>query len=91
MDFTLQQLFDGEIFPAEQYYPKIEKIKKIREEHNNNNQEFLKELNSLNPALVDKFHNILEDQMDTAPFECFQMFADGFRLGAKIVIEVFSE
>lgn len=91
MDAILQQLFDGQLYPAEQYYPQLEAVKKIRERNYKNYEEFIEKLKSINPALEKQFQNILEEQLDTAPFEMYQMFADGFRLGAKLIIETFYE
>lgn len=91
MDAVLQQLFDGKLYPSEEYYPKIEAVKEIRERNYKNYEKFTKQLELLNPALVEQFQNILDEQLDTAPFETYQMFVDGFRLGAKIIVEIFNE
>lgn len=91
MDAILRQLFDGKLYPSEQYYPEIEAVKKIRERNHKNYEDFIKQLELLNPALVEQFENILDEQLDTAPFETYQMFADGFRLGARLIVEIFNK
>lgn len=88
MDKTLLALYDGELFPAEQYLPTLEKYKVLKENQKQHYKEFIEKLGS---PLDEEFMRIMDEQRDTVPLEFSQMFIDGFRLGAKIVIEVFDD
>lgn len=46
-------------------------------------------INKIGSPLDEDFVRIMDEQLDTLPFELSEMFIDGFRLGAKIMIEVF--
>lgn len=73
MNTILQQLYNGEICLIEQYRPILEEYKAIRKKHMDNYKDFIK---------------IMDEQFETAPLDFFQMFSDGFKLGAKMMIEV---
>ena len=91
MRTILQQLYDGDVFPAEQFYPKTEQYKVIRKQHFNRYQEFNAKLETIDPALSNEFVQIMDEQLDTVPIEFSEMFIEGFRLGAKIVVEVYAK
>ena len=38
-----------------------------------------------------RFVEIMDEQLDTIPYEISNMFIDGFRLGARMMIEVFED
>lgn len=85
MSTLLQQLYNGEIFPAEQYRPFLEEYKVMRKKQIENYDSFIQKLGS---PLDKEFIKIMDEQLDTIPFDFFQMFSDGFKLGAKMMIEV---
>lgn len=85
MSTLLQQLYNGEIYPAEQYLPYLEEYKAMRRKHIENCDDFLKKIGS---PLDKEFLKIMEEELDTLPLDFFQMFSDGFKLGAKLMIEV---
>lgn len=85
MNKTLQALYNGEIFPAEQYRPMIEE-NVLRKKHQQHYEDFIQKLN--NP-LEKEFENIMNEQIDILSLEFSQAFTDGFRLGAKIIIEIY--
>lgn len=91
MDKILQQLYNGEIYPAEQFRPMLDEYKELREKQYQNYEDFTKELEQLQPPLHKRFIKIMDEQLDTVPLELSQMFIDGFRLGAKMMIEVFED
>ena len=84
-----EQLYDGEIFPAEQYSPKEREYRKIYREHYNHYEDFIETLSRLEPPLDKRFVEIMDEQLDEIPYEFSEMFIDGFRLGVKIMAEVF--
>ena len=85
----LQQLYNGEIFPAEQYAPKSEEYRKIHQGNYNHYEDFIELLVKLEPPLDKRFIKIMDEQLDVIPFEFSEMFIDGFKLGAKMMAEVF--
>lgn len=88
MKNILRALYDGEISPAEQYQPMIEDYKIIRKKQYEQYTEFIKKLGS---PLDKEFELIMDEQLETLPLELSQMFIDGFRLGAKMIIEVYED
>ncbi len=89
MKSVLSALYDGEIFPAEQYSPKTEEYRKLTEKHIHHYNDFIEILEKLNPPLDKQFIEIMDEQLDVIPTEFSEMFIDGFRLGTRIMIEVF--
>lgn len=86
MNTILQQLYNGEICLSEQYSPVLEEYKAIRKRHMENYKGFIEKLGS---PLDEEFIKIIDEQFETVPFDFFQMFSDGFKLGAKMMIEIF--
>lgn len=91
MKNILEQLYNGEIRPAEQYSPKNEDYRKRRRENYTNYADFIELLGKLNPPLDNRFIEIMDEQLNTFPYENSAMFIDGFRLGVKIMAEVFKQ
>ena len=89
MRVILQQLFDGDICPAEQFYPKTKEYKAMRKKHCIHCENFIKKLEALKPSLSKEFIQIMDEQLDIVSFEFSDMFIEGFRLGARIVIEIY--
>jgi hypothetical protein len=86
MDKILQALYDGKIFPAEHYHPMTKEYITLWKKHYQNYEDFVKKLGS---PLGKEFTRIMDEQIDTIPLELSEMFIDGFRLGARMMIEVF--
>ena len=55
MKNILEQLYDGEIFPAEQYFPKEKEYRKKYQEHYNHYEDFIEILSKLEPPLDKRF------------------------------------
>ena len=91
MDKILQQLYNGEISPVEQYRPLMKEYQELRKKQYTHYVDFEKELERLQPPLHERFIKIMDEQLTTVPLELSQMFIDGFRLGAKMMIEVFED
>ena len=51
--------------------------------------DFIEVLAKLEPPLDKRFVKIMDEQLDVIPFEFSEMFIDGFKLGAKMMAEVF--
>ena len=86
---VLEQLYDGEIFPAEQYVPRSEEYRKIHQRNYSRYEDFIELLSKLKPPLDKRFIEIMDEQLDVIPYEFSEIFIDGFRLGAKMMAEVF--
>ena len=52
---------------------------------------FVKQLKVLEPPLDKRFVEIMDEQLDTLPLEMPEMFIDGFRLGARMMIEIYQK
>lgn len=88
MDKILQDLYNGEIYPAEQYLPLLDEYKILRKKQYTHYEDFIKKIGS---PLDKEFEQIMDEQLDTLPLELSEMFIDGFRLGARMMIEVFED
>ena len=88
MDKILQALYGGEIYPAEQFRPMLEQYIALRKKQYQNYEDFIKRLGS---PLDEEFIRIMDGQLDAVPLELSEMFIDGFRLGARMMIEVFED
>ena len=85
-DKILLDLYYGNIVPAEQYQPLIEEFSALREKHYQHYDEFMEKLDS---PLKKEFKSIMDEQLESLPFDFSQAFIDGFRLGAKMMMEIF--
>ena len=50
--------------------------------------DFMKKLDS---PLDKEFESIMDEQLETLPYDFSQSFIDGFRLGAKIMLEIYMD
>lgn len=85
MNTILQQLYNGEICLTEQYSTVLEEYKSISKRHMEDYKGFIEKLGS---PLDREFVRIMDEQFEMLPFDFFQMFSDGFKLGVKMMIEV---
>lgn len=88
MKTILQQLYDGNLCPANQFHPKIKEYQAIQKKHYHRYKKFNKKLKKLSPALHEQFITIIDEQSSEIPFETYDAFIDGFKLGAKMMMEV---
>ena len=89
MKSILSELYEGKIFPAEQYSPRSEEYRQIHQSHYKHYENFIETLSKLEPPLDKQFIKIMDEQLDVIPYEFSEMFIDGFRLGARIMIDIF--
>lgn len=59
--------------------------------HYHHYEDFIEVLAKLEPPLDKRFIKIMDEQPDVIPFEFSEMFIDGFKLGAKMMAEVFRD
>lgn len=88
MKSILQQLYDGELYPAEQLCSQLEEYREKRGQYSSNYENFLQKLSSMNPQLGEQFSQIIEEQMELIPYEGSELFINGFRMGAKMMLEI---
>ncbi|MFR0077482.1 MAG: DUF6809 family protein [Blautia sp.] len=91
MKNVLLRLYEGEISPAEQLSPKMREYREIRQRHYRHYEDFIEELRALDPPLDMIFIQIMDEQLETVPCDFSQSFVEGFRLGARMMIEVYQE
>ena len=91
MKSVLEQLYDGEFYPAEQVNVRTEGYQQMRREHYSHYEDFIEQLKTLNPPLDERFIEIMDEQLDALPLETAETFIFGFRLGAKIILEVLED
>lgn len=91
MKSILLRLYDGEIFPAEQFNLKTEEYRSMSQTHYQHYEDFIEQLKSLEPPLHEKFIHIMDEQIEEVPLKLSETFLEGFRLGARIMIEVYQD
>ena len=89
MKRILLRLYDGEICHEEKCNLKTEEYRSMRQAHYQHYEDFIEQLKSLDPPLHKKFIHIMDEQLDEVPLELSGTFLEGFRLGARIMIEVY--
>lgn len=65
--------------------PDIGRISSNKKKHMDHYKSFIEKLGS---PLDKEFIKIMDEQFETVPLDFFQMFSDGFKLGAKMMIDV---
>ena len=88
MESILQQLYEGKLSPLENYRPRIEAHKEARRKNLEAREDFKRELREADPALYEKFLRVVEAEGDCLAFETCEMFMDGFKLGAGMMLEI---
>lgn len=88
MEALLQRLYHGQLAPAEQYRPRQEEHRQLLEQFYRRYEGFTKELEGIDPSLGKRFTQIMDEQFEAIPLEESEIFIDGFRLGAGMMIEV---
>ncbi|XBX07575.1 hypothetical protein QMP26_05260 [Enterocloster clostridioformis] len=88
MKSILQQLYDGEIAPGEQFKPHLEEY---REKWNKISKAELVFTEKLTKQQEQEFDALMDEHTLLMPLEMSQVFMDGFKLGARMMCEVFSK
>ena len=86
MKSILQQLYDGEIAPSEQFKPYLEEYNEKWNKICKAESAFIEKLTEQQEK---EFDNLMEEHVLLMPLELAQVFTDGFKLGAQIMCEVF--
>ena len=91
MSSLLEDLYYGRISPEDQFTPKFAEYQALRQEHGKHYTEFVNKLKSYNCGLEKQFLEILDEQADAIPIETAEMFIRGFRMGAKMMLEILTD
>lgn len=84
-DKILQDLYHGRISPIDQYGPLIEEFSTLQKKYYRHYDAFIEKVGS---PLDKEFESILDEQLEMLPFDFSQTFIDGFRLGARMMLEI---
>ena len=81
---VLEQLYE-DIILSEEYNKVLEEQDAIRKKQMEHYKSFIEKLSS---PLDQEFIDIMDEQLETVPFDFYHMFSEGFKLGAKMMIEI---
>ena len=84
----LQELYECKIYPSEQYAPMTEQYKNLKKQHQKHYTDFKSKLDS---SLAEEFDTILDEKSSAITMELTEMFIYGFKLGAKMMIEILQQ
>lgn len=87
-DKILLDLYYGRISPADHYQPLIEEFCTLQRRHHQHYDEFVEKLGS---PLNKEFESIMDEQLEMLPYDFSQTFIDGFRLGARMMMEILGD
>ena len=82
----LQQLYNGEIYPAEQIVPKNPRYRELCRQLGEEKQHLREQLSASDRERFDAMENLSQEIENLYSYEDFSC---GFRLGAGLVIEAF--
>ena len=88
MKRILEQIYNGEIYPAEQIVPHSAAYQEAVERYNQHCDDFLKQLDDRGGTLKQAFDRLLDEAAATDAFECYDHFECGFLMGAQLMLEV---
>lgn len=88
MQELIEKLYNGEIYPAEKINPLLQDYKNKWHISSELKEKFEK---SLPEELKSDFETILLGELELTTFEMTQAFVDGYKLGAKFLIEILAE
>lgn len=87
MASILEQLYKGDLYPYSKFNTTVKDFKLHRDKAFHSYSEFH---NKLPKELKEEFEALIDDHLDLLPYELQQNFIDGFCMGARIIIQVFT-
>lgn len=81
---VLERLYE-EISLSEEYSSITKEQEAVRKKQMEHYRSFIEKLGS---PLDQEFIDIMDEQLETVPFNFYHMFEEGFKLGAKMMIEI---
>lgn len=88
MNSIIEDLYNGDLCPCEQFKPILRRYREKREESFQGYEAFCEKLDKEN---VKEFEEIMEKHLELVSLEMEQVFSDGFKLGVKMMCEVFMQ
>lgn len=88
MKSTLRELYNGNLDPSGQFTPTTREYLTLRAQAGEHSDELLSELKRIDPALAERFDRVMDEEIDVQIMELNEMFVQGFRLGARMMLEV---
>ena len=88
MSNLIYRLYSGEYIPAEQFRPRIEAYQELQRRSCAEQGDFTSKLNAVNPDLTRQFVDIVDILTSKYPLESAEVFCQGFRMGAQLMLEV---
>lgn len=88
MENLLLSFYRGELEPVEKYRPVIEEHLELRKKQIRHYDSFK---DKLDPDLAEEFMEIMDEQLEEAPLENAQAYIDGFRMGARMMMEILDQ
>lgn len=88
MERMLEQLYKGELYPYSKFQTTIEDFKVNRDKAFQSYSAFVEKLPD---ELKDEFDELMASYLDLLPLELQQTFIDGFRIGARMMTEVYTD
>ncbi|MFR3753103.1 MAG: DUF6809 family protein [Enterocloster sp.] len=84
MKSILLELFQGEIAPLDRYKVILKEYKEQWESTMKSGKQFREEAGR---TLREEFEKLMDDHFDLIPLEMSDVFAEGFRIGARMMVE----
>lgn len=84
MKSILLELFQGEIAPLDRYKVTLKEYREQWENTMKFENSFVKKLDG---PLRAEFEKLMDDHFDLFPLEMSDIFAEGFRIGARLMLE----
>lgn len=88
MPSIIQELYDGKLFPAENFTPRLEEHVKLNREIIEAEDEFIRQLDVFDPKLKTQFMTFMDAVNRSYPLEASEIFCHGFRLGARMMLDI---
>ena len=88
MDSILTQIYNGELYPDEQFVPSSPEYTRRYHAFSSSEKEFLDILREVRPDLETKYEEIWDHYLDVLDLRREDMFRRSFRLGAALMTEV---
>ena len=87
MKKILEQLYNGELYPYSTFQTTIDDFKANRDKAIKLYSIFIEKLPE---ELKKEFETLIDSHVDLLPFELEQSFIDGFRIGVRMMVEVYA-
>lgn len=85
MESVIEDLYNGDLCPSSQFHYTLDDIRKKWEELDQVETDFM---DNLSEPMQEQFDNILDRRLEMANLDLTQAYVEGFKLGAKLLIEV---